>query len=121
MQNKYVPDEFQPVPQEQGLLAPPGRKPPIAVGAGTLPPPGGHGPGGDGYAALRRRRARRLRALGILFAAIPTSLLVFILGANAAPLMVLAAGAALAAEGLHQARGFIARHSKRRLVLHPPR
>jgi hypothetical protein len=120
MKNRYAPNEFQPDPLEQGLLAPPGRKPPTAVGAGT-PPSGGDGSGGDEYTALKQRRARRLRVLGIVFVAIPTAFLVVMLTVGAAPLAVLVAGAALSAEGLHRVRRFIAVRTKRRLVLHPSR
>jgi hypothetical protein len=120
MKNRYAPNEFQPEPQEQGLLAPPGQKPPTALGAGT-PPSGGDGPGDDDYAALKRRRARRLRVLGILFVAVPASLLVLSLIVGAAPFVVLAAGATLAAAGLHRVRGFIARTTKRRIGLYTSR
>jgi len=118
MKNRFAPNEFQPEPEEQGWLQPPGRKPPTAVAAGTLPP-GGDGPGGDDYAALKRHRALRLRALGLVFVASSASFL--LLSPAVTALLALGAGAALLAEGLHQARGFIARRTKRRLVLYRSR
>jgi len=115
MKNKFVPKDFPPEPEEQGWLAPPGRKPPTAVGA-AAPPPGGHGPGGDEYAALKRRRARRLRALSILFVVGSASFLV--LNTAIASLLAMIVAAAFAAEGLHRMRGVVTRAAKRRFGLY---
>ncbi|HMG71514.1 MAG TPA: hypothetical protein VK544_10405 [Gemmatimonadaceae bacterium] len=66
MKNSFAPNEdFAPDPLEQGLLSPPGRKPPTAVGSGTLPPerPDRRGD----YALIASKLARRRRILGLIF------------------------------------------------------
>jgi len=108
MKNSYLPNDYTPEPEEQGWLSPPGRKPPTAVGTAT-PAPNPRGPRGDEYAALRRRRARRLRALGLIFV---TTIGAVTIGAF--PLLALLVVtpfvvAPLAAEGLHRARGLVSR------------
>jgi hypothetical protein len=66
MKNSFAPNEdCAPDPLEQGLLSPPGRKPPTAVGSGTLPPE--RPDRGDEYGPIASRLARRRRMLGLIF------------------------------------------------------
>jgi len=66
MKNSFAPNEdFAPDPLEQGLLSPPGRKPPTAVGSGTLPPE--RPDRRDEYGPIASMLARRRRMLGLTF------------------------------------------------------
>ena len=115
MKNSYLPNDYTPDPEEQGWLSPPGRKPPTAMGTAT-PPPDPRDPRGNEYAALRSRRARRLRTLGFMLAA---TILAVSLGTF--PLLALFVAAPLAAEGLYRARGMVSRLARGRVTLYAPR
>jgi len=82
----------------------------------ATPPPDPRDPRGNEYAALRSRRARRLRTLGFMLAA---TILAVSLGTF--PLLALFVAAPLAAEGLYRARGMVSRLARGRVTLYAPR